>query len=245
MTTTRERIVEASAELFRRQGYTATGVKQIVTAARAPFGSIYHHFPGGKEQLGAEAIRRSRRPLRAADRGGVRPRPDLVGRRARVLRRRRRAPACRPATRTPARSRPSPWRSRAAARRCARHARRCSRAGSRPAFPGSRQAGLDAGDRARARDRDDQRARGGVRARPRDPQHRGTARCRRARRPQRARRVLGQCGTRPPPAPGSVAGPRGAAMPSTRIALRPSDSFSRPSVDETSRPVSSRTRSKR
>lgn len=59
MPNTRERIVETSAELFRRQGYNATGVKQIVTAARAPFGSIYHHFPGGKEQLGAEAIRRS------------------------------------------------------------------------------------------------------------------------------------------------------------------------------------------
>ena len=49
----------ASAELFRRQGYNATGVKQIVTAAQAPFGSIYHHFPGGKEQLGAEAVRSS------------------------------------------------------------------------------------------------------------------------------------------------------------------------------------------
>ena len=54
---TRDRIVEASAELFRRQGYSATGVKQIVEAARAPFGSLYHFFPGGKEQLGAEAIR--------------------------------------------------------------------------------------------------------------------------------------------------------------------------------------------
>jgi AcrR family transcriptional regulator len=53
---TRERIVEMSAELFRTQGYTATGVKQIVTAAQAPFGSVYHFFPGGKEQLGAEAI---------------------------------------------------------------------------------------------------------------------------------------------------------------------------------------------
>src|SRR5437764_14185300 len=53
---TRERIVETSAELFRTQGYNATGVKQIVTAAKAPFGSIYHFFPGGKEQLGAEAI---------------------------------------------------------------------------------------------------------------------------------------------------------------------------------------------
>src|SRR5438270_13774317 len=53
---TRERIVETSAELFRTQGYNATGVKQIVTAAQAPFGSTYHFFPGGTEQLGAEAI---------------------------------------------------------------------------------------------------------------------------------------------------------------------------------------------
>jgi AcrR family transcriptional regulator len=57
MTTTRDRIIETSAELFRLQGYNATGVKQIVQRAEAPFGSVYHHFPGGKEQLGAEAIR--------------------------------------------------------------------------------------------------------------------------------------------------------------------------------------------
>ncbi len=59
MAATRDRIVGASAELFRRQGYNATGVKQIVTEAKAPFGSLYHFFPGGKEQLGAEAIRTS------------------------------------------------------------------------------------------------------------------------------------------------------------------------------------------
>jgi AcrR family transcriptional regulator len=53
---TRERIVQTSAELFRHQGYAATGVKQIVTEAQAPFGSLYHFFPGGKEQLAAEAI---------------------------------------------------------------------------------------------------------------------------------------------------------------------------------------------
>ena len=56
-TRTRERIVQHSAELFRLQGYNATGVKQIVEAAQAPFGSLYHFFPGGKEQLGAESIR--------------------------------------------------------------------------------------------------------------------------------------------------------------------------------------------
>ena len=57
MSSTRERIIETSAELFRVQGYASTGVKQIVTAAQAPFGSLYHFFPGGEEQLGAEAVR--------------------------------------------------------------------------------------------------------------------------------------------------------------------------------------------
>lgn len=61
MSGTRERIVSASADLLRRQGYTGTGVKQIVAAAGAPFGSLYHFFPGGKEQLGAETIRWSGR----------------------------------------------------------------------------------------------------------------------------------------------------------------------------------------
>jgi AcrR family transcriptional regulator len=56
---TKDRIVDASAELFRRNGYTGTGVKQIVAAAGAPFGSLYHFFPGGKEQLGDEVIRTS------------------------------------------------------------------------------------------------------------------------------------------------------------------------------------------
>lgn len=56
---TRERLLTVSAELFQRQGIAATGIKQIVTEARAQFSSLYHHFPGGKEQLAAEAILRS------------------------------------------------------------------------------------------------------------------------------------------------------------------------------------------
>jgi AcrR family transcriptional regulator len=56
---TRDRILERSAELFRRQGFTGTGVKRIVAEASAPFGSLYHFFPGGKAQLGEEVIRHS------------------------------------------------------------------------------------------------------------------------------------------------------------------------------------------
>jgi AcrR family transcriptional regulator len=58
---TKERILDSTAELFRRQGYTGTGMKQIAAEAAAPFGSVYHFFPGGKEELGAEVIRTSGR----------------------------------------------------------------------------------------------------------------------------------------------------------------------------------------
>lgn len=54
---TRQRIVEASAELFRRQGYSSTGLKAILAASNAPYGSLYHFFPGGKEELGVAALR--------------------------------------------------------------------------------------------------------------------------------------------------------------------------------------------
>ena len=58
---TRDRIVDATAECFRRQGYMATGLKQIASEADAAFGSLYHFFPGGKEELGGEVIRWSGR----------------------------------------------------------------------------------------------------------------------------------------------------------------------------------------
>jgi len=58
-TNTKERIVDASAILFRRQGYAATGVKQIDAEAEAPFSSLYHFFPGGKDELAADTIRSS------------------------------------------------------------------------------------------------------------------------------------------------------------------------------------------
>ncbi|MFE5208637.1 TetR/AcrR family transcriptional regulator [Streptomyces sp. NPDC056600] len=54
---TRARIRGAAATLFRRYGYSATGLKRIAAEAQAPFGSIYHFFPGGKQQLAEDMIR--------------------------------------------------------------------------------------------------------------------------------------------------------------------------------------------
>ncbi|MGZ4714202.1 MAG: TetR/AcrR family transcriptional regulator [Acidimicrobiia bacterium] len=56
-TPTRDRLTGATADLFRRQGYHGTGVKQIAAAADAQLASLYHFFPGGKVELAESAIR--------------------------------------------------------------------------------------------------------------------------------------------------------------------------------------------
>jgi len=55
--TSRQRAVDATLLLLRRQGLAATGMNEIVRDSRAPRGSIYHHFPGGKDELVIEALR--------------------------------------------------------------------------------------------------------------------------------------------------------------------------------------------
>lgn len=58
-TDTRQRMLDTAADLFQTQGYHATGLTQLTTAGGAPKGSLYFHFPGGKEQLAAEAVKLS------------------------------------------------------------------------------------------------------------------------------------------------------------------------------------------
>ncbi len=55
----RAALIDAAAILFRRQGYAATGLNQILDEAGARPGSLYHHFPQGKQQLAAAVVERS------------------------------------------------------------------------------------------------------------------------------------------------------------------------------------------
>ena len=56
MVDTRDRIIVATNELFRRHGYNGTTLTQISEASAATIGSIYHFFPGGKEALAVAVI---------------------------------------------------------------------------------------------------------------------------------------------------------------------------------------------
>jgi TetR/AcrR family transcriptional repressor of nem operon len=48
---TRERLVDAARDLFWEQGYTATGIAQILETARARPGSLYYCFPTKEDLL--------------------------------------------------------------------------------------------------------------------------------------------------------------------------------------------------
>jgi len=52
----RAELVAATGRLLRRQGYSGTSVSDFLEAAGAANGSLYHHFPHGKEELAQAAI---------------------------------------------------------------------------------------------------------------------------------------------------------------------------------------------
>jgi TetR/AcrR family transcriptional regulator, lmrAB and yxaGH operons repressor len=54
---TRTRMLEATARLLRQRGYHGTSLNDILAASGAPRGSLYFHFPGGKDQLVIEVTR--------------------------------------------------------------------------------------------------------------------------------------------------------------------------------------------
>jgi TetR/AcrR family transcriptional regulator, lmrAB and yxaGH operons repressor len=52
----RDRMVAGAVRLLAQHGLQATSFSSVLAAANAPRGSIYHHFPGGKDELVSAAI---------------------------------------------------------------------------------------------------------------------------------------------------------------------------------------------
>jgi len=53
---TRDRYIDAAITLLREGGYARAGINEIIAVCGAPKGSLYHHFPGGKQQIVREAL---------------------------------------------------------------------------------------------------------------------------------------------------------------------------------------------
>jgi TetR/AcrR family transcriptional regulator, lmrAB and yxaGH operons repressor len=56
----RDRMVAGAARLLAQRGLQATSFSAVLAETNAPRGSIYHHFPGGKEELVTAAIEATR-----------------------------------------------------------------------------------------------------------------------------------------------------------------------------------------
>jgi|SRR5579864_1822438 len=61
----RTRLLDATTALLADRGYHGTGMKDILTASGAVAGSLYHHFPGGKDELAAACVRRAAEDIAA------------------------------------------------------------------------------------------------------------------------------------------------------------------------------------
>src|SRR5579871_523358 len=61
----RTRLLDATAALLADRGYHGTGMKDILAASGAVAGSLYHHFPGGKDELAAASVRRAAQEIAA------------------------------------------------------------------------------------------------------------------------------------------------------------------------------------
>ena len=59
-------MIEGALSLLAKQGLQATSFSEVLKLTNAPRGSIYHHFPGGKEQLVAEALKLSEKRTAAS-----------------------------------------------------------------------------------------------------------------------------------------------------------------------------------
>jgi TetR/AcrR family transcriptional repressor of lmrAB and yxaGH operons len=62
----RERLLEGAGRLLAEKGYAGMELRDVAERGSAPRGSIYHHFPGGKAQLAAEAAEVDGRRVRKA-----------------------------------------------------------------------------------------------------------------------------------------------------------------------------------
>ena len=74
----RAKMVSSAASLIRTRGVNATSFSEVVADSGAPRGSIYHHFPQGKDQLAGEAIRWTSERVLAHQRGCKATTPEGV-----------------------------------------------------------------------------------------------------------------------------------------------------------------------
>jgi TetR/AcrR family transcriptional regulator, lmrAB and yxaGH operons repressor len=75
---TRAELVQTMARLLRDQGYTATGRAQLLAESGVSNGSLYHHFPGGMQELAEAALEASGQAVADALRDALEGAPNAA-----------------------------------------------------------------------------------------------------------------------------------------------------------------------
>jgi len=75
---TRARLLDATQDLIETGGYYGAGLNQVIAASGMPRGSLYFHFPGGKDQMVSEAVRRAGQDIGRAARDLAEAAPDAA-----------------------------------------------------------------------------------------------------------------------------------------------------------------------
>ncbi|MPY77353.1 MAG: TetR family transcriptional regulator [Actinophytocola sp.] len=56
---TRQRMVDSAVTLLRERGASGVSIDAVLAHSGAPRGSVYHHFPGGRNELVLSAVRQA------------------------------------------------------------------------------------------------------------------------------------------------------------------------------------------
>lgn len=74
----RDKLVKTASRLFQLKGYHGTGLNHILKESGAPKGSLYYHFPDGKEQLAVESVQLTAEFVRNHIQRGVDEKTDAI-----------------------------------------------------------------------------------------------------------------------------------------------------------------------
>jgi AcrR family transcriptional regulator len=81
----KQRMIERTAVLLATKGLQGTSFSEVLAASGAPRGSLYHHFPGGKDELVLAALQRASEQMMSALENGEGHSPAEIARRFIVL----------------------------------------------------------------------------------------------------------------------------------------------------------------
>lgn len=76
---TKARLIASALSTFHAQGYRGTGLAQLLSDSGVPRGSLYFHFPGGKEEIASAAISEARQQIGDGLDLAFAAAPDVIG----------------------------------------------------------------------------------------------------------------------------------------------------------------------